>query len=261
MANLAQMNAGENIKEALAYLVEQGYAKHAAEGEPVIREINGETYVFFAGRVERYQKHDEKPAPSVFEAYTLDGLIEWIRRDVNGFFSGEEKCIVNVTSPTCVKVITPCKGVANAAQKLAVCTYDAPQIKFDRYMDNEDFGIMLQTSFVEDENRDLALQVVRSMVEESSEQIADDGISQRVTIKHGAQMMSTIPFKNPAYLRPLRTFTEVNQPDSPFVIRFKEGKQAAIFEADGGAWRVEAVRRIGEYLQTALADSNVVVIA
>ena len=49
--------------------------------------------------------------------------------------------------------------------------------------------------------------------------------------------------------------------ESPFVVRFKEGKRAAIFEADGGQWQVEAVRRVGAYLRERLTDCNVVVIA
>ena len=36
------------------------------------------------------------------------------------------------------------------------------------------------------------------------------------------------------------------------MVRFKEGKRAAIFEADGGQWQVEAVRRVGAYLRERL---------
>ena len=104
----------------------------------------------------------------------------------------------------------------------------------------------LQTCFIPSDCRDVVMRVVNNMTEEQSMQVSDDG----VTI-----------FKNPAYLRPMRTFTEVEQVESPFVVRFKEGKRAAIFEADGGQWQVEAVRRVGAYLRERLKDCNVVVIA
>ena len=68
-------------------------------------------------------------------------------------------------------------------------------------------------------------------------------------------------FKNPAPLRPLRTFPEVEQPVSPFVVRFKEGKKAALFNADGGAWKVAAVKSIGSFLRKELEGTNTVVIA
>lgn len=252
----------QNIsKEALEYLVGVGKEVETAKAQPIVMEIKGETYVFYDGSYTRFDEMDQKPAPSVFTAYTLDGLIEWIKQDVNGFFSGEERCIVSVVSPTKVVVMTPCKGVNNKAQMLAQCEYLPPRIRFDTYLDSEDFGIMIQTSFMDDENQRIVLQIARNLVEEQSEQTADDGISQRITIKQGIQAVDSAIFKNPAYLRPLRTFTEVCQPCSPFVVRFKEGKQAALFEADGGKWKVEAVQNIGAYLSMRLSEQNVVIIA
>ena len=248
-------------KEALEYLVEIGKTINKAESTPEIHKIEGQTYVCINGRMERYVEKDE-PAPSVLEAYTLDGLIEWIKADVNGFFKDPEvKCIVRVASPTAVEVLTPCCGPENKMKQLAKCFYIAPKIIFDSYMDSEEFGIMIQTNFVEDDNQKVVLQLARNLIEDNSEQTADDGISQRVTIKQGIQAVDSVVFKNPAYLRPLRTFTEIDQPVSPFVIRFKEGKKAAIFEADGGKWKNVAVRTIGDYLRWQLSEQNVVVIA
>jgi hypothetical protein len=44
--------------------------------------------------------------------------------------------------------------MSNSRWKLASCTYAPfPRIAFNSYMDAEDLGIMLQTNFVEDENR------------------------------------------------------------------------------------------------------------
>lgn len=248
-------------KEALEYLVGVGKDIAYAENKPEIHVIEGQTYVCINGRMERYTKKDD-PAPSVIEICTLDGLIEWIKEDVNGFFKDSEvKCIVRVASPTAVEVLTPCGGHENKMHQLAKCTYVAPRIKFDSYMDSEDFGIMIQTNFIDDDNLKTVLQLARNLVEDNSEQIADDGISQRVVIKHGIQAVDSVVFKNPAYLRPLRTFSEIEQPVSPFVIRFDKGKLAAIFEADGGKWKNVAIRSVGDYLKWRLSDENVVVIA
>lgn len=253
----------ENVmpKDVIEYLVEVGRKIEKAEAGPIIKEIQGETYVFYRGQYERFDEMDSKPAPDTFRAYTLDGLITWIQEDVNHFFDGDEVCVVSVVSPTKIEVTTPSKGVNNRRHLLAVCEYEAPRIDFNRYMDSEDFCIMMQTCFVEDENRDIVLQVARNLVEEQSEQTADDGISQRVVTKSGIQSIDTVTFRNPAILAPLRTYTEVRQPYSPFVVRFKEGKQAAIFQADGGKWKVEAVQNIGRYLADALVEQHVVVIA
>lgn len=257
------MNSNEVMsKDALEYLVDLGKEVNSKENEPQIIEIKGQTYVCLNGRLTRFTEMNALPAPSVFTAYTLDALIEWIKEDVNGFFrDSETRCIVRVTNPNLVEVLTPCTGIENRMQQLAWCSYLAPEIHFDTFMDSEDFAIMIQTNFTEDDNQRVVLQIARNLVEDKSEQTADDGISQRVTIKQGVQAVDSAVFKNPAYLRPLRTFTEVEQPCSPFIVRFKEGKQGAIFEADGGKWKTAAVQTVGRYLEEKLYGMNVVVIA
>lgn len=63
---------------------------------------------------------------------------------------------------------------------------------------------------------------------------------------------------SPVTLKPYRTFTEVEQPESQFVFRMKEDKydgvQCALFEADGGAWKLGAMEYIKEYLERELED-------
>ena len=256
------MNSNESLsKDAIEYLVDLGKHLNDKQNQPQVIEVKGQTYVVLNGKITRYTELDGC-IPDTFEAFTLSGLIEYIKEDVNGFFKNpKERCIVRVVDPTLVDVVTPCKGVANAMHKLAECRYAPPKIRFDTFIDSEDFAIMVQTNFLEDDNQRVVLQIARNLVEDKSEATADDGISQRVTIKQGIQAVDSAVFKNPAYLRPLRTFTEVQQPCSPFIVRFKEGKQGAIFEADGGKWKTVAVQTIGEYLKQQLSGLNVVVIA
>ncbi|MEB9776454.1 hypothetical protein P4K25_31445, partial [Bacillus cereus] len=59
---------------------------------------------------------------------------------------------------------------------------------------------------------------------------------------------------NPVQLSPYRTFVEVEQPESKFVFRMREGARCGLFEADGGAWKLEAMNNIKEYLKEALAQ-------
>jgi hypothetical protein len=54
-------------------------------------------------------------------------------------------------------------------------------------------------------------------------------------------------------LSPYRTFRELNQPESAFIFRMRgggEGKapQCALFEADGGKWKLDAVQAIKLWL-------------
>ena len=69
---------------------------------------------------------------------------------------------------------------------------------------------------------------------------------------------------SPCTLRPYRTFVEIDQPTSRFIFRMEQGREqtvnAAIIEADGGAWKLKAIQNIIDYLEYALADTGVKVI-
>ena len=55
-------------------------------------------------------------------------------------------------------------------------------------------------------------------------------------------------------LQPFRTFLEVAQPESEYLLRVDEDGRIGLFEADGGVWKLEAKRNVKEYLADALAD-------
>ena len=80
----------------------------------------------------------------------------------------------------------------------------------------------------------------------------DDGVTQKATVKKGINGKEDAVVPNPVNLRPYRTFTEVEQPESEFVFRMKQSDHdvcCALFEADGGAWKREAMKKVKEYLE------------
>ena len=200
--------------------------------------------------------------PQTFQTFTLQGLVDWIKADVDKLFTQDKPAaLVSVASPHKVVVYGPLTGDAMQRPMLANCSYAAPDIPLEAFVDAETLAITMQATFKQDEARDAVLGVMSNLSEQQSAQTSDDGFSQRVTIKSGVQEIDSKVFKNPAPLRPMRTFPEVEQPVSPFVVRFKEGKKAALFNADGGAWKVAAVKSIGSFLRKALEGTNTVVIA
>ncbi len=86
----------------------------------------------------------------------------------------------------------------------------------------------------------------------------DDGVTQKATVSKGIASKEQCIVPNPVHLQPFRTFVEVDQPESAFVFRMRDdgrdGVQCAIFEADGGAWKNEAMENIRAYLQDELAE-------
>lgn len=270
-------------KESLQYLVELGAANATKAQEPKEILIHGEKYLIIRNELKRFE--ERQPVFSdKFTTYSLQGLVDFLKADVDKYFdtqrsmtSGEasggpksfDRFIVRVTSPTQVDVFTPVFGPQRSRECIASCSISLPPIIFDRYLPAEDMLIMLHTRFEEDRpasddtaeilpsNRDLAMQLVGNLRNEQSNETADDGFSQRINVKSGIAGAKTVKVENPIYLIPKRTFHEVVQPGSPFVLRFKadaENKDvgAALFESDGGVWKYAAVKNIAAWLTAEL---------
>lgn len=250
----------------MQYLYEQGQKSvqdvHEA-GKPEIIDVKGETYFFADGQFERVLpvKPDKIMKPDTFTAFSLDGLIDFIKNDVDGFFKDEKKkSIVRVISPTQVEVITPAEGYWKERTTLANCRATVPEIHFGSWMDPEVFQITVMSNFLPSANRENVLKLAGSIRKEQNMEVADDGVSQRVSVNEGVATVSSCTVQNPVFLTPIRTFQEVEQPEGPFVLRVNKDGNVALFTGDGGAWKLDAVSRITEYLRNNLAGYNVVVI-
>ena len=161
--------------------------------------------------------------------------------------------MVHVESPTKVSVFDAL-DLDNSRQTYVVAKAMLPQIQFERFLESEKFNIMLQSCFVPNAHRELVLKVIGSIVEDATVQTKDDGVTQSVTAKTGVATVGNEKVPNPVLLKPFRTFVEVPQPESEFVLRVRKGPEAALFEADGAAWELNAMQNIKDYLQAELAE-------
>ena len=86
----------------------------------------------------------------------------------------------------------------------------------------------------------------------------DTGISQKATLKTGIQESEDKLLPEKVILRPYRTFLEVEQHKSEFIFRAQDsrnnGVQLALYEADGGRWKMDAMRAVKEYLMEQLKE-------
>ncbi|MBA9087066.1 hypothetical protein FHR92_003546 [Fontibacillus solani] len=140
-----------------------------------------------------------------------------------------------------------------------------PEFRYGNYYDAESFNIKLQSVFVANEDRTKLLKVVGNIKEEAVRQVGDDGVSQSIVAKTGVATVEDVKVPNPVLLAPYRTFVEVEQPESSFIFRMKDGPSAALFEADGRAWRNDAIANVSNYLAEELNElikaGHIVVIA
>ncbi|NQK92942.1 hypothetical protein HO498_01330 [Streptococcus suis] len=87
---------------------------------------------------------------------------------------------------------------------------------------------------------------------------ADDS---REVVSTNMDVKSTLA-PNPVTLRPYRTFAEVEQPASQFIYRIDKAGYMALFEADGGKWKLDAINNIATYLKSKLGEqANITILA
>lgn len=231
------------IKEALEYLFELGTTRIEKDGDRVY------------STQPIYQV--KEPTPAAIELHSLSGLVEYLKSK----FDGDNKVMIQVVSPTSVECFSSFNRDYKRNEYIKANAM-LPSFNFDRWYDAEDINIKLQSSFVENDDRNIMLQVVGNIKEEAVNSVGDDGVSQAVVAKTGVATVGNVKVPNPVLLKPYRTFVEVDQPESDFIFRMKSGPMCALFEADGGAWKIQAMKNIKAYLEENLKDvTNVTVIA
>lgn len=192
---------------------------------------------------------DKEQEVSAINVRSLSGLVDYVKSN----FDHERSLMIHVKSPTEVNVFDALNDI-NDRRTYVKAGALLPSITFEQFIDREKFQIMLQACFVQNEHKSTVLKVISSIVEDSAVTTVDDGMSQRVTAKTGVATVENINLPNPVTLKPFRTFAEVAQPESEFVLRLKEGNRVGLFEADGGAWELNAMANIAAFLEQELAE-------
>ena len=175
-----------------------------------------------------------------------------------------EPLFIHVSDPTQVFLLSPAGG----RHKLRDCHVNADcsailghGFRFGEWYDIENFIINLQAQFVDTEYRAALLNVVGNLASENVQTLADDGVTQVVEARQGIARRGSVTVPNPIELHPYRTFPEIEQPPSAFVFRLKQGRdgempRAALFEADGGQWQLDAIRSIAAWLEHELEGTE-----
>ncbi|MBN6886215.1 hypothetical protein ACUXCC_000872 [Cytobacillus horneckiae] len=188
-------------------------------------------------------------AEQALQINTLTGLIGYIKANL-------ERINSNFYLQVYDEKTVYLKGVLDSEgkrEKLVEANAIIPNFDYGYFLGSEELIIALQSKFTSSKDRDLLLKVIGNVKEENVRTTGDNGISQAVTIKTGVASADDVLVPNPVGLAPYRTFLEVEQPSSNFIFRMKDGPKGAIFEADGGAWRNQAIFNICEYLAKELA--------
>lgn len=220
-----------------------------AEANPIT--VNGKEY---ATKTVFNPPLPQEPLTACLLVSTLTGLVDYCHYPQQRF----DGCIIHVRSYHDVALLSAIQGVNRLRENFITANCGAPLFKFGQFMPHAEFMIGIQALFEDYGDRTKVMKVVGTLRDEHAKISADDGITQRVTASAGIALAQDVALPNPVMLRPFRTFTEIAQPPSLFVLRVKEGNAVALFEADGGRWKHEAVISIKEYLTGKITDIPVI---
>ena len=230
-------------KEAMEYLIDLGEERND------IREVNGFSY-----SIERLHLVKE-PKADVIVTSSLSSLVDYINSNHSDL--EKEELIIHVESPTRVSLYGAL-DFNREREKFMECQAITPNnIRYNNFLNTEEFNIMLQASFVDNKDKSLLLKVTGCIKEDTVKEVGDDGVSQGVTIKTGVASVNTVEVPNPVILAPYRSFQEIEQVESKFIFRMQSGPRAALFEADGGMWRNEAIDKIKKYLRENIKEIRI----
>jgi hypothetical protein len=227
-------------------------------------EIDGLTYTGHSLKPVLFE-----PQPAPLEVSTLSGLADYIKANLDSLDLVPTRVAVIVDSYRCVSLVSNFEGPSKKRTTYIAARVDEALkvYPFEKYQEVEPFVIALRAMFEPTEDLERVIKYVSKVKGGTSFSLEDDGISQTASVMTGASGALTGKETAPAIVRlkPFRTFRDIEQPESEFLLRMKlvdtESKVVgcALFEADGGRWRNQALLSIKEHLTAALPEGMTII--
>ena len=195
----------------------------------------------------RIEPHVDRPA--AYEVSGLDSIVQLIRKEIDqvgGFVfvrvSGAQDVWVNTTYLPDLSRNTLYHAKA-----------DVPGFS-QGFREQEEAIIELRSLFMPDAGTEYLLNLLSRMSVDAGATTTDNGVTQTVEVKSGVALKEKTDIRPRVKLTPFRTFLEVDQPESEYLLRVSEDGEIGLFEADGGVWKLEAKRNVKSYMDNALSD-------
>ena len=213
--------------------------------KPTNIEVDGRTFIG-----DGYRELAAERSVDSFTVNTLTGLVDYVKSE----FDTDRKMMIHIETPTKISLFDAL-NYTNDRRTYLNATALLPNITFGQLVNRESFQISLQANYCSNADKAELLHVISHMTVGEGASVRDNGATQEVTVKNGIQL-DEVELKERYSLMPYRTFVEVEQPASDFIFRVKaddsKGIYCGLFEADGGAWELNAMHSIKQYLSEQL---------
>lgn len=226
--------------------------------KPFIINVDGK--LFTSKKLTEVNPEKQQPEIKVFDPpelkfWTLTSFVDFIAANLEGIII--DNMFIHVVDYKTVMLIEKFDS-SKEKRKCHIGAYldEVEGFPFNRWIDKEDFVIKSLSFFEQNPGLESIHRYTGKMSDERIHTNQDDGITQQVHLTNGVVIEKGLAaIKNPFMLRPYRTFLEIQQPESAYNFRIQaDGKdetkkiKCALFEAEGGKWRLQAVQAIKAWL-------------
>ena len=226
-------------------MIAEAIGKIIEISKPTIQKVD---HTFFSDRT-MVPVAEEKHRLREIKVSGLQGLAEMVRHEASNLCWEKRPLFIEIVDPKNVRVFSALDE--DLDRDIWYSTEaDVPGFK-NGYRSYEEFVIELRSRFVENEGSRYLLELLSKMDINERSTSEDNGITQQVTVRQGIALKDTETVRPIVPLRPYRTFFEVDQPESEFLVRVDKDGMIGLFEADGGMWRQQAKQNIFTWM-----DSN-----
>lgn len=228
------------LKEAIQYIV--GLKDNKTY------QINGKTYSDH--KLELIE--DERFTRKCVEFGSLDAIVKMVKAEIADYTDGTEPIFIRIQDHKNVDVFTRPDDHERRTWPYEAKCNDADFR--EGWRNQQDAIIEIRSRFIPTDDSKYLLDLISRINNEQGLQSTDNGVSQVVVVKQGVTLMGAETVKPRLNLRPFRTFREVPQPASEFILRLDDNSRIGLFEADGGIWKMEAKDNIKAYFEKNLHD-------
>lgn len=219
--------------------------------QPLIQEVDGRSFcITSSGGVSEIRPTIDHP--DTLPLHSLDALVKLIKTEAVAICK-----TLYITIPDHMTV--DCFTKPNADERFfrqffyqAKAT-DVPgweartQFSFDEAM------IALRTRFQKTVDTDYTLKLLSEITTGAKVTFNDNGVATTVVTQKGIALQGNETIRPIVSMKPYRTFQEVEQPVSEFLIRIND-RGINFIEADGGMWKLNARENVKAFLEDKLSE-------
>lgn len=246
-------------------MLKELYDRIQETAQPQIVGVGGVTYLVTQdGKISEI--FPKAIIPDTLPLNSLDALVQLVKTEFP-YRLEEDRTALYITIPNHLTV--RCFGHPDCDQSAVRPVYyearatDVPGWDERVQLPFEEMQIALRTRFQETADTPYVQKLLSDISTGAKITYNDSGVATTVVTKKGIDLQANETIKPIVSLRPYRTFQEVDQPESVFLIRINE-RGISFIEADGGMWKLKARETVKAFLEDKLAaeiNAGAVVVA